>query len=238
MIIGNIESLRDQYLNESLFIVGNGSSLTYDQLDAIKGRYSWAMNNITLAYPHTDWRPTFYSSVAMTAHKLEHHRECAEIGVVEAEHAFVWSKNYHLIFDNPHEIKGTVYILSCYCLPIWSPVVDREVSRYGNSIFPAFQIGAYLGFRKFYLIGCDMHYVPWDSKKGTYNPAHFCPDYSLGKHWDDDVMKMDILRSFQIHEIAAVYIRILNGEIWNCTPNSLIKTHPKITLERALHGLA
>jgi hypothetical protein len=112
------------------------------------------------------------------------------------------------------------------------------VSRYGNSIFPVFQIASYMGFRKFYLVGCDMHYAPWDAKDGTYNPAHFCPDYSLGKHWDDEKMKLDILRGFQVHEIAAVYIREVNGEIWNCTPNSLIKTHPYKPLKEALRELA
>ena len=83
-----------------------------------------------------------------------------------------------------------------------------------------------------------MDYQPWDAKNGTYNPGHFCPNYSLGKYWDDGQMSMDILRGFQIHEIAAVYIGLLNGQIWNCAPESLIETHPKITLKEALDALA
>lgn len=238
MIIGRLELLKDTFLNEPLFIVGNGSSLTCDQLDAIKGHYSWGMNNITLIYPNTDWRPTFYSNVTMMAARLEHHKTCGEIGVAEAKYSFLWSRNTHLLFENPHEIKGTSYILSCHCLPIWSHLVDRDVSRYGNSIFTVFQIATYLGFRRICLIGCDMHYRPWDAKDGTYNPAHFCPNYSLGKYWDDERMAMDVIRGFQIHEMAAVYIGMLNGTIWNCTPESLIKTHPKIRLEDALRELA
>jgi len=234
VIIGSLELLKDKYLGEPLFIVGNGSSLLYDQLDAIKGHYSWAMNNITLAYPHTDWRPDFYSNVTMVAARLEHHKKCAEIGVAEAEYAFVWSRNAHLIFDNPHELKGTAYLLSCYNLPIWSNLADREVSRYGNSIFTVFQLATYLGFRQFFLLGCDMKYEPWDADKGTYNPAHFCPNYSLGKYWDDERMALDMMRGFQIHDIAAIYIGVLGGTIWNCASDSLIEAHPKIGLESAL----
>lgn len=58
-----IQALRDTHKGERCFVVGTGASLTYKDLERIKGEYSFSSNSIILAYPHTSWRPDCYGVV-------------------------------------------------------------------------------------------------------------------------------------------------------------------------------
>jgi len=64
MRIYDMSYFNKKHIGEKLFIIGNGPSLTYEILDSLKNETTIAMNNIAIAYPHTDWRPTYYLNVS------------------------------------------------------------------------------------------------------------------------------------------------------------------------------
>ena len=67
--------IRNTHLGESCFIIGNGPSLTVEDLDTLhqKGIDTFAVNRIYQIFPKTDWRPTYFVSTdaVMLRDKLE-----------------------------------------------------------------------------------------------------------------------------------------------------------------------
>jgi hypothetical protein len=55
-----LRDCRDLHEGKTAFIIGNGPSLTLDDLERLKGRLTFASNKIFLAYEATDWRPDYY----------------------------------------------------------------------------------------------------------------------------------------------------------------------------------
>jgi hypothetical protein len=54
-------ALKDIHRGKRIFIVGNGPSLTVDDLNKLKDEITFASNRITLIFDQTDWRPTYYT---------------------------------------------------------------------------------------------------------------------------------------------------------------------------------
>ena len=55
------ESFKDIHLNETIYIIGNGPSLSKTDLSLIENKPSIAMNRISLLYPKfINWRPSYY----------------------------------------------------------------------------------------------------------------------------------------------------------------------------------
>ena len=55
-----LKKLENSYYKETCFIIGNGPSLSVDDLNLIKGKYSFATNRIFNLFDSCSWRPTFY----------------------------------------------------------------------------------------------------------------------------------------------------------------------------------
>ena len=64
MRLFDMDYVKEKHVNEKVFMVGNGPSLTYGMLDRLQNHNTIAMNNISVAFPHTKWRPTYYLNVS------------------------------------------------------------------------------------------------------------------------------------------------------------------------------
>ena len=56
-----LRSLKNKHKGETIFIIGNGPSLTPEILSKIKGKTCLASNKIYLMFGITDWRPNYYT---------------------------------------------------------------------------------------------------------------------------------------------------------------------------------
>lgn len=54
-------AIRNRYLGQRCFVLGNGPSLTVSDLELLKDEVTFAANKIYLCFGETNWRPTFYS---------------------------------------------------------------------------------------------------------------------------------------------------------------------------------
>ena len=52
---------KDIHKGERCFIVGKGPSLKMEDLEKIKGEYSFSVNSIVLSFADTTWRPPYYA---------------------------------------------------------------------------------------------------------------------------------------------------------------------------------
>jgi hypothetical protein len=237
--IQNITQFYNMHKGQKCFMIGAGPSLTPEILDAIKDEESFAMNNISMIYPETEWRPTYYINVARTTNRDEHWARCATESVELARHNFMWSSNIWLVKDRLKK-ECNVSLLSCAAFPQWSWVPFDWVSRWGSSMFAALQIAVFLGFNPIYLLGCDLNYENSLDPETMEDTAHFSSDYLGNKKKENIIsdlgttMKIDELRTYVSHQIAQM--NTLARGIWikTCLDGKLSSVYPYTPLEAAL----
>lgn len=209
------------------FIVATGPSLTMDDLNLIKGEYSFGMNSVIKAFDKTDWRPDFY----MIQDEYVYDKLEAELQDVNKNENFLIAvggaipdryesaKNYkrfslhyldHKMFHRSGfgEFK---YSNDCY-----SVIYDAYTVT-----FSVLQMACYMGFREICLLGCDCNY--------NQSKAHFA-DYG---HHDPKAAVMGD-KMLQGHYEFKKFADSIGVKIVNCTRGGMLEAYPRITLETVL----
>ena len=64
-----IRAYKNIHQGERCFIIGNGPSLTMEDLSCLTGEHCFAANRICNAFSKTDWRPEYYMCVDSSVFK-------------------------------------------------------------------------------------------------------------------------------------------------------------------------
>jgi hypothetical protein len=151
-----ILQLKNKYKGERCFIIGNGPSLTAEDLERLKGEITFASNKIYKIFNKTTWRPTFYMVVDPTV--LEENVE--DINLVEAKTKFTLKVYRHFFkadvyFNNNlyKDKRGT-----------FSTNMMESLYSSGSVSYHMLQIAYYMGFSEVYLIGHDYNFKDSISK--------------------------------------------------------------------------
>lgn len=238
MDIKDVGKFRGAHRGKKCFMIGTGPSLTYDILDQLIPHYTFAMNNISIAYPRTEWRPTYYINVASTTRSSKYWRTCAEESLKQAGHCFFWAKNVRIPLGMPNN-DIPFSLLSCHGHPVWSWMPDKWVSRWATSMFTALQLAVFMGFNPIYLIGCDLGYAKNFDLKTLKDSSHFENNY-LGdekKRWiakRPQILVADEIRTYVSHELTLLATAGKRIQIKTCS-EKLSSIYPYISFEDALN---
>lgn len=236
----NISELKNQYLGEQSFIIGNGPSTTPDILDRLAAteQFTFGVNRIAWIYPKTTWRPKFYIGITTALWDMRHRAEILT-GVRSAEIAFcrdsyrddLMGMDDNVIYIHCSHTEDMSYQVATN--EFWSDDVSERVSIFGVMAFPTMQVAAYLGFNPIFLIGCDGDYKP---PAGGIDHSHFDPEYrpfDVHPNYDYDELNRALLRAHEISQVAADRLGI---EIINLSPISVIKSHKFMSFDEAVES--
>ena len=185
-----LRGLRGKHAGEATIIIGNGPSLTVEDLTTIgrKRVLTFAFNKIFLAFENTPFRPDYYvvedPGVALNTRremeqlhgfpKLFPYDYRIELRNVPGAHFY-----YHDWTDPTPQAPG--FATSPFCVH-WG----------GSVVYSALQFAAYMGCSPIYLIGCDFSFVT-PKQRDRLRPHvlissgetnHFHPDYRrAGERW-------------------------------------------------------
>jgi len=238
MIIKDVAEFRAAHKHKKCFMIGTGPSLTYSMLDKLIPHYTFAMNNISVVYPHTEWRPTYYVNVAHSTRRYEHWTSCARESLGAASHSFLWAKNLGIVMEMAHS-DVNLSLLSCHKCPQWEWNADHAVSRWGTSMFSALQLAIFMGFHPIYLVGCDLGYSTNFNSDTLQDSFHFSNDY-LGdekKRWIAENRKtlfIDEANTYVAHMLTQLAIAGMGRIIKTCSL-ALSHIYPYISFEDALN---
>ncbi len=177
-----ISELKNRYVGERAFLVGNGPTLGEHNLDLLIPEYTFATNRIAQIFDDFMWRPSFYVLTSLQFQRVGWKKDLARAIVSAYEHSFV-----HEIYRGMAEITfngSEVWLPECShgsyhnrTAPDgwWSDDVSVRVCKYGTSLLSMFQIAVYLGFDPIILIGCGPPFKGYE--KGEEDPDHFSPNY-------------------------------------------------------------
>jgi hypothetical protein len=172
-----ILKLKNKYKGKRCFIIGNGPSLRQEDLERLKGEYTFASNKIYKIFNKTSWRPTFY----MVVDPIVLGENVKDVNLVEAKTKFTLNVYKSLFkadiyFNNNFQVgkRGT-----------FSTNIMDSLYSHGTVSYHLLQIAYYLGFSEVYLIGHDYNFNGAISKtkdlsflkKEDYSQIYFSDQY-------------------------------------------------------------
>lgn len=188
------KELKDQYIGERVFLIGNGPSLNKTPLYLLKNEYTMTFNHFYLMNERLNWKPSFYAcidnllldDIVPSIDTIKKYVGLVFIPDIHPAGKIYYTKikNQDKIFWIKH-LNGKAGKGFSTNLPF--------VYKGGTVIYEGLQILRYMGFKKIYLIGVDMNYKTVDSVKvlddgfreviATIDddPNHFDPRY-FGKN--------------------------------------------------------
>lgn len=175
-----ILSLKDKYNGKRCFIIGNGPSLTINDLNKLKFEFTFATNRIYQLFDKTNWRPTFYLSTDLDVIN----KGLSDINKLKLDKMFFNYNARKKIKTNPDHTTF-IYFHGKFRINrhgSYQEKVNEELNLYfsttENVVCSCIEFAMFLGFKEIYLIGVDNSY----NKNGGYaNGMHggVKPDFNL-----------------------------------------------------------
>lgn len=228
-------SLKDAHKGERCFIVGNGPSLTTDDLDAIRGEWSFASNGIYHVFDKTEWRPDYFVCVDRNALTLELDN-ILQLGLkrmfidVFAEHR-AKDRSENVTFINQHLTKFLPDKYSTANIGFSEQPVPYLCAGY-TVTYAAMQLALFMGFTEIYLLGIDHSYANEVDSKGRIVKKY---------ENEDHFYKVRELRGFYYYEgvecayeLAKRAAEAKGSRIMNATRGGNLEIFERVELDNVL----
>ena len=228
--------LKDCHKGRRCFIIGNGPSLTPEDLTLLKDEYTFAANRIFYIFDKTTWRPTYY---------------CAQDSVViddiifdlpnimkECKLMFLISDCYDKVCEelrnNPKVLFFIAKYVSAHKERLFSDKIEKYVSGGGTITYAAIQLAVYMGFSEIYLLGVDHNYATNSFKDNQVSASDVAGSYFAGMPSNIKMTKPNPDNATISFMKAKEYCDAIGVKILNATRGGKLEVYPRITLEDAL----
>jgi hypothetical protein len=153
-----ISKLKETQSRKMCFIIGNGPSLTGEDLNRLQelGIPTFAMNRVFNIFPKTKWRPTYYVSEDI----LILRDTISEVDKIPARIKFI---PINLHWYNGIDIENACYFNMDYSSELretfgLSLDCSHSIRCRGTVTTTCIQLAIYMGFKEIYLLGIDHNY--------------------------------------------------------------------------------
>lgn len=171
-----LKSFKNAYRGKRIFMVATGPSLTIEDVDKLKGEYTFGINSVIKLYDKTDWRPTFYGICDGSVYS----RIKDDLNnLITNEIAFYNHFGIKWDYKNAHPVPTratwcTNEDLKALHLKPSTPYGETsgDITKYvyagSNVVHFCMQICFYMGFSEIYLLGTDCTDTTKHSTFATY----------------------------------------------------------------------
>lgn len=228
-----LKNIKDKYKGQRCFILGNGPSLSPDDLDLLKGEITFASNRIYKIFEKTDWRPTFFGMLDESVAELD--------GVIDGINSFECEKKFALqegyyVFKR---FKGDTCFLHGWYerkyleKPGFSNELTEGIYCIATITYMLIQIARYMGFDEIYLLGLDNRYAYSRLRNGTIVRNEGVANYfgDQGIEMPDPKNAVDTWELDIAYEYAEKYSRENGFRIYNATRGGFLEVFEKVNLD-------
>lgn len=174
------------YKNRRCFLIGNGPSLTAEDLTKLLeyNEITFSFNRIYNIFDETYWRPTFYisqdekmlSGCSDIVDKLELPVKFIPIQLqwyhnINIHDAIYFNMNWQQV-ENPKDF-------------LFSDNIAKRIDCASTGMYTAAQMAVYMGFKEIYLIGVDHHFHISQNSEGKILVDNSVKDYFSDKYNED-----------------------------------------------------
>ena len=224
-----ISSLKNKYYGQRCFIIGNGPSLTKQDLELLSNEITFASNRIFRMFEQTSWRPTYY---AVFDDGIAAAEDLAlNVNNMTCEAKFVREQGW--CFNR--KINDACYIHSWASrklleAPQFSQQLTKGIYTIATVTYSLIQIARYMGFSEIYLIGVDHKYRNEQKKDGTIIQNNIKSYF--GKEGSHE--KSVVAASWEMEEaykFAEQYSRKNGFRVYNATRGGYLEVFERVNLD-------
>ena len=228
--------LKNKYYGKRCFIIGNGPSLTSNDLEQLKDEYCFASNRIFYIYNNTTWRPTFYC--AQDEDVFKDISDKLDDIVPQSENTFFvnYCKKYtpESVISMDNVLFYNARRVAAHKNRKFSQDITRFVDGGGAITYAAMQIAAYLGFKEIYLLGVDHSYAASSFKDGKISESDVKNSYFKGLPTNIKLSKPNTDNTTISYIAARQFADRHNIRIYNATRGGRLEVFERKTLEEVL----
>lgn len=217
------------------FIIGNGPSLTLDDLEKLKEEDTFACNYIFNLFSKTTWRPTFY--FVQDYDYLRKMEWMPDKSVEQCQAAFVsgtclrhrsgkkLKNEYFFYLNNEFARKAEVS---------FSKDISKEIYEGMTVTYSMIQAAVYMGYEEIYLLGVDHNYPSSNSNKTKNGSFDYMKELNLTYNSDNPPA---------LHKSEIAYMKARtecenNGiKIFNATRGGKLEVFERCDIEKILKNL-
>jgi len=228
-----LSTIRNIHKGERIFIIANGPSLDYRDLEKITNEVSIASNFIHLAYEHTTWRPNYVTVsdtkvwAKMTPEIQKQSRNLILLDRLDSRRAVVEHSSVRQ--RSPGDARNRQFPFSDNLC--WGAFGGHTVTYFN------LQLAHHLGAGSIVLLGLDHSYEESNSSSKTtvvnQKINHFHPDY---RHPGEVVFKAPIEQMASYYRIARTVSDKKGVRILNATPDTNLSIFPVTSLSNVLNA--
>ena len=231
------EALRGKHKGERVLVIGNGPSLTTEDLQTLheNGTTCFAFNKIYLAFEQTDFRPDYYlvEDTLVAQNNAKRINDLEGVYRLYPEFLSRWLK-----LTEDTAVFGLNVPEKTSSFTNFS--IDHTKIGWGSSVIcSAIQIAIIMGFSELCLLGVDFKFVtPAENQSsrdkvliGKGETNHFHPDYRpIGESWNPP--KLEVTEAALTH--GREFAKDLGVKIVNATRGGELEVFPRESLEEVL----
>lgn len=234
-----IVSLKNIHKGEACFIIGNGPSLTANDLDAISnaGYVTFAANSIYKMFDKTKWRPTYY--VFQDQQVIDGLADKFEELSKYCDKLFVRRDVYKQIDKN--FINNDKLVMPLLVMHIrkdkyydFSADASKFISDGCTVTFFSIQLAYYMGFKNIYLIGMDHNYpITFDENDNVVE------NKDINMHCFEDSSRIilnpaRILETTYAYRSAKKFLEDHGVNIFNATRGGKLEVFTRINIDEII----
>lgn len=234
-----MKKIRNTHLNESCFVIGNGPSLSIEDLAVLKKKKidCFAVNRIFRIFPQTEWRPTYYVSTdpVLIRDTLKDAEEIpAKIKFIPLQNKYyhdIKLKDAHYFFRNDLRENDQPEGFSLDC--------TAQVNMRGTVTIACIQLAMHLGYRNIYLLGIDHNFDKVITENGEVIIDPSVKNYFI-EGYDDDVaneVQHDLGTTTRAYGEIRKYCDSVGVNVYNASRKTKLDVFERITFEKALEQI-
>lgn len=149
----SLEKFKNIHRGKRCFIIGNGPSLTYDDLEKlhVENEICFGVNRIYLSFEYTNWRPDYYTACDYFMIKKD-----AKIIQKLLMNKFIRYQFRENFFDDKRKLYEYGGLSNDQKEFPFSDDIVKGIYIGKTVVYDSIQIAAYMGFSEIYLLGVDL----------------------------------------------------------------------------------
>lgn len=226
-VLIKLKRFQDAHSGKRCFIIGNGPSLTTDDLNKLIDEYTFASNRVFMLFNQTNWRPTYYGICDRTLFD----QIKSEADMVNAKAKFI-----PLDFIEGNEIRHGYNYFSRVPFnlfrkyPQFSENIHSKMYEGSTITYYLIQIAVYMGFKEIYLLGVDFNYSISMDNKGRVIKNNDVKDYFYeGKAIN--VTMPNLEQNFYAYQSAKKHCGKNGIKIYNTTRGGKLEVFERIDFD-------
>lgn len=228
-----IRMFKNTHLGERCFIIGNGPSLTPEDLTLLKNEFTFASNRIYYMFDRTKWRPSVYMcsdadvliEEISTIKKLQLPNKFVSLTAKKFGRRQEDNINYFFIdgkflLDKKQDVQTEV-----------SEDVSHHFSKTRTVTCSAIEFAIYMGFKKIYLLGCDHSYAITQYSDGRIVKNENVNNYFKGMEGSQSIAIHPIDKATECYHVCRDYADAHGIMIYNATRGGKLEVFERVSLD-------